>query len=79
MSGKKERGEWFLLLFVIVIAAGLLYLDWWRQGELVELNERVDGLERTPGYELFLAEKYGNFKKDSSASVATQPLPEDAA
>lgn len=34
------------LTFLLVAVAALCYLEWWRQGELQFLSERVDELEQ---------------------------------
>lgn len=34
------------LTFLLVTVAALCYLEWWRQGELQFLSERVDELEK---------------------------------
>jgi len=40
------RGDTFLLVCLLLLCAGLVYLDWLRQGELVLLNERLNRLEQ---------------------------------
>jgi hypothetical protein len=42
------RGELFLLLCLVALCGGLLYIDWLRQAELSDLNERLGRLETKP-------------------------------
>lgn len=40
-----DRSGQLVLSFLLCAVAALCYLEWWRQGELQFLNERVDELE----------------------------------
>jgi hypothetical protein len=37
--------ELVVALLIVIAGALLLYLEWWRSGELEDLNRRVDELE----------------------------------
>lgn len=45
MSG--DNGSSFVMFALVLCVAALLYLDWWRQGELQLLSDRLDSLERS--------------------------------